>query len=91
MQGLVIEQIQASFLETGKKKIIYLGDGGNDFCPSLKLVAGDCVMPRKNFPLWTRIQNNSELMKARVYEWNDGEELARVLLELVNNPSSEDR
>lgn len=63
----------------------------NDFCPTLKLVAGDCVMPRKNFPLLGRILKNSQLVKAKVYEWNDGEDLARILLKLINGRSNEDK
>ncbi|XP_073156952.1 thiamine phosphate phosphatase-like protein [Henckelia pumila] len=75
-KGRVIERIQA---ETGCKRLIYIGDGMNDFCPTLKLVAADFVMPRKNFPLWSHISNNLELVKAKVCEWSDGEELAKIL------------
>lgn len=83
-----MEQIQASIFESGRsKKLIYIGDGMNDFCPTLKLVAGDSVMPRKNFPLWNRIMENSQLVKANIYEWGDGEDLARILLKLINSYS----
>lgn len=75
-KGRVIERIQS---ETGSKRLIYIGDGMNDFCPTLKLVAADCVMPRKNFPLWGHLSNNLELVKAKVCEWSDGEELAKIL------------
>uniref|UniRef100_A0A5B7BHE1 Putative inorganic pyrophosphatase 3 n=1 Tax=Davidia involucrata TaxID=16924 RepID=A0A5B7BHE1_DAVIN len=89
-KGLVIERIQASISENRKKRIIYLGDGRGDFCPSLKLGEGDHVMPRKNFPLWERICNNPMLIKAGVDEWSDGEELERILLQLIDSMSVED-
>ncbi|KAF8396474.1 hypothetical protein HHK36_018097 [Tetracentron sinense] len=89
-KGLVIERIQASASVEGKKRIIYLGDGRGDFCPSLKLWEGDYMMPRKNFPVWELICGNPMLMKAEVHEWSDGEELERVLLHLINMISIEE-
>ncbi|KAK6147735.1 hypothetical protein DH2020_018647 [Rehmannia glutinosa] len=89
-KGCVIEQIQASIYKSQSKRIIYVGDGRNDFCPTLKLVAGDCVMPKKNFPLWSRIMKNSELVKAKVYDWGDSEDLAKTLLQVINSMSDED-
>ncbi|KAG5527781.1 hypothetical protein RHGRI_028653 [Rhododendron griersonianum] len=83
-KGLVIEQIQASISEKGKVRMIYLGDGRGDFCPSLKLGEGDHVMPRKDFPLWKRICDNRTIIKAKVYEWSNGEELERILSQLVD-------
>ncbi|XP_058214223.1 inorganic pyrophosphatase 2-like [Rhododendron vialii] len=83
-KGLVIEQIQASISEKGKVRMIYLGDGIGDFCPSLKLGEGDHVMPRKDFPLWERICDNGTIIKAKVYEWSNGEELERILSQLVD-------
>ncbi|XP_057467826.1 thiamine phosphate phosphatase-like protein [Actinidia eriantha] len=89
-KGLVISQIQASIAEKGKSRIIYLGDGRGDFCPSLKLGEGDYVMPRKNFPLWKKICDNRKLIKAEVHEWSNGEELERILIRLIDTKSNED-
>lgn len=83
-KGVVIERIKATMFAEGKRKIIYLGDGIGDFCPSLKLNEGDYVMPRKNFPLWELICRNSMLIKADVHDWCDGEELEQVLLQIIN-------
>lgn len=80
---MIIERIQASLAKEGKKTMIYLGDGSGDFCPSLKLKEGDYVMPRKNFPVWDLICQNRELVRAKIDEWSDGEELERVLLKLI--------
>lgn len=89
-KGSVIEQIQSSISESQRKRLIYVGDGRNDFCPTLKLDAGDFVMPRMNFPLFDRILNNPALVKAKVHEWSNWEELATILHELINNISNEE-
>ncbi|XP_051150183.1 thiamine phosphate phosphatase-like protein [Andrographis paniculata] len=83
-KGGVIKQIQASMLDGPSKRLIYIGDGKNDLCPTLTLVEGDFVMPRKNYSLWKHILKNLRLVKAKVCEWNDGADLARILIELVN-------
>ncbi|KAE7998581.1 hypothetical protein FH972_003112 [Carpinus fangiana] len=83
-KGLVIDQIQASISESGKKRFIYLGDGNGDYCPTLKLGESDYVMPRKNYPLWNRICSKPMLMKAQVHEWSTGEELERILKHLID-------
>ncbi|CAL5360399.1 unnamed protein product [Camellia sinensis] len=88
-KGLVIEQIQASISEKGKKKMIYLGDGRGDYCPSLKLGERDHVMPRKDFPLWKTICDNRTLIKAEVHGWSNGEELERILIQLIEANSTE--
>ncbi|GJT62823.1 inorganic pyrophosphatase 2-like protein [Tanacetum coccineum] len=82
-KGKVIERIQSIFGTEEKKKIIYLGDGAGDFCPSLKLVDGDFMMPRKDFPVWELICNNRDLVKAEIHEWTNGEDLEQILLGLV--------
>lgn len=92
-KGLIIERIQASILSMeGKKKtkMIYLGDGLGDYCPSLKLNEGDYLMPRKNFPVWDLISKNSKLVKAEIHEWSNGEELEYILLQIINKISKEE-
>ncbi|CAI0462112.1 unnamed protein product [Linum tenue] len=83
-KGLIIERIQATIAkEVGNKKLIYLGDGAGDYCPSLKLTELDYVMPRMNFPVWELISRNPILIKAEIHEWSDGEDLEHVLLQIV--------
>jgi len=90
MQGMIVERIQAILAKEGKKRMIYLGDGIGDFCPSLKLREGDFVMPRKDFPAWNLINENRRLVKAAVHEWTDGEELENILLQLINTINIEE-
>ncbi|OMO91622.1 HAD-superfamily hydrolase, subfamily IB, PSPase-like protein [Corchorus olitorius] len=87
-KGLVLDDIYASAPEGGKQKFIYLGDGGGDYCPTLKLQDTDHVMPRKNYPLWNRIFSDPALVKAAVHEWTNGEELEKTLLHLINTIST---
>ncbi|KAM0031986.1 putative hydrolase [Helianthus debilis subsp. tardiflorus] len=90
-KGKVIERIQSTFKNEKDKKIIYLGDGAGDFCPILKLVKGDYMMPRKDFPVWDLICKNRELVKSEIHEWTNGEDLERILLHIITSLiSSED-
>ncbi|KAK8678718.1 hypothetical protein V6N13_144207 [Hibiscus sabdariffa] len=82
---MIMERIQTSL--EGKKRIIYLGDGVGDYCPTLRLGKKDHVMPRKNFPVWDLICRNPMLIQAEIHEWSDGEDLERVLLQLINTVS----
>ncbi|KAG6589983.1 Thiamine phosphate phosphatase-like protein [Cucurbita argyrosperma subsp. argyrosperma] len=82
-KGLVIDQIRASKTEKNDF-FIYIGDGRGDFCPTLRLEEGDHVMPRKLYPLSDRINSNQMLVKAKIHEWSDGNELEKILLQLVD-------
>ncbi|KAK7389618.1 hypothetical protein VNO78_24797 [Psophocarpus tetragonolobus] len=88
-KGLVIERIQNSLATAGKKKIIYLGDGNGDFCPSLRLKDSDYLMPRTEFPLSDLVSKNSNKIKAEVHGWKDGKELEHVLLHVINKAIGE--
>ncbi|XP_061350312.1 inorganic pyrophosphatase 2-like [Gastrolobium bilobum] len=88
-KGLVIGKIQNSVGDAEKKKLIYLGDGNGDFCPSLKLKDSDHLMPRMNFPLCDLVSKNSNKIKAEVHAWRDGEELEQVLLHIINKAIGE--
>ncbi|XP_076958096.1 inorganic pyrophosphatase 2-like [Bidens hawaiensis] len=87
-KGKIIERIQATL--ENKRIIIYLGDGAGDFCPSLKLTKEDYMMPRKDFPVWELICKNRQLLQANVHEWIDGEDLERVLIQLITTIISTD-
>ncbi|KAL0297674.1 UNVERIFIED_CONTAM: Inorganic pyrophosphatase 2 [Sesamum radiatum] len=86
-KGMIIERIQASIAKEGKKRMMYLGEGSGDFCPSLKLNEGDFMMPRKNYPVWDLICENRALLRAEIHDWSNGAELGRILLELIEKIS----
>lgn len=47
-------------------------------------------MPRKNFPVWALICKDPSLVKAKIYEWSDGEDQERILHQLINKISMEE-
>ncbi|KAJ3691953.1 hypothetical protein LUZ60_012303 [Juncus effusus] len=85
-KGKIMEKIKESIYKEGiKQRLIYLGDGKGDYCPSLKLTEKDQVMPRKNYPLWDLIYTNPNDLKAQIHDWSDAVDLERVLLRLVQS------
>ncbi|KAF3324469.1 inorganic pyrophosphatase 2-like protein [Carex littledalei] len=83
-KGKIIEKIISPVNAEGRKNIIYLGDGKGDYCPSLKLCKEDYVMPRDKYPLSVLISDNTDLVKATVHRWSNGEEIERILSELIS-------
>ncbi|KAL6559939.1 hypothetical protein OROGR_005056 [Orobanche gracilis] len=90
-KGMIIERIQASLTKEGNRRIIYLGDGVGDFCPSLKLKEGDFMMPRKNFPVWDLVRENRAILRAEVHEWTNGKDMEMILLELIEQIKIQER
>ncbi|KQK09515.1 inorganic pyrophosphatase 1 [Brachypodium distachyon] len=79
-KGQVLDRIRASSVG---KRVIYLGDGRGDYCPSLRLGRDDFVMPRRGFPVWDLICENPGLLQAEVHPWSDGGDMEETLLRLV--------
>lgn len=65
-------------------KVAYIGDGNNDFCPSLKLRKHDLLFPRDGFKLIERINNgNTNKVQASIHLWNDGKDILNILQNCV--------
>ncbi|KAK9677160.1 hypothetical protein RND81_11G124500, partial [Saponaria officinalis] len=79
------EMIKRILSEEGNKRIVYLGDGAGDYCPSLKLRECDHVLPRKNFPVWNLICDKPLLIKAKIHEWSDGVKFEQVLVSTIQD------
>ncbi|KAL9225601.1 hypothetical protein vseg_001506 [Gypsophila vaccaria] len=86
-KGEVIKRIVS---EERNKRIIYLGDGAGDYCPSLILRESDHVLPRKNFPVWDLISRNPSLIRAKIHGWSDGAEFEQVLLSTIEDVISKE-
>lgn len=56
----------------GFDKIVYVGDGGNDFCPLLRMRKGDLACVRKNMELHERIkqEGDKEGIKVDIELWD---------------------
>ncbi|KAF7697929.1 hypothetical protein HF521_004439 [Silurus meridionalis] len=65
------------------QRVLYVGDGANDFCPALTLATGDVAFPRRDFPMHRLIQEMYEAQpgkfKARVVPWSSGEDIITEL------------
>ncbi|EEE56590.1 hypothetical protein OsJ_05950 [Oryza sativa Japonica Group] len=71
-------------LAARRRRVVYVGDGRGDYCPSLKLTEMDYVMPRKGYPVWDLIAGGDRAaVRADVREWADFEDLEAVLLGIV--------
>ena len=75
-KGSVLERWRAG-VESPYTCVVYVGDGGGDYCPSVRLSEGDIVMCRKDWTLHKNIrgQRGGAVVRARVVPWADGAEL----------------
>ncbi|KAH7299619.1 hypothetical protein KP509_24G021100 [Ceratopteris richardii] len=81
-KGRIIEKIQSEMLLS--KRVIYVGDGCGDYCPTLRLREGDFVLPRKEYPLWEMLNEKSAHVRAAVHPWATGAEMKVLLMNLIN-------
>ncbi|XP_022065743.2 pyridoxal phosphate phosphatase PHOSPHO2 [Acanthochromis polyacanthus] len=75
---------QQSDRGVGYKQIFYVGDGGNDLCPTSCLRDHDVVMPRKGYTLEKLLaklegQEGNASVKAGVIAWSSGTEILQEL------------
>ncbi|EPQ29326.1 uncharacterized protein PFL1_03081 [Pseudozyma flocculosa PF-1] len=66
-------------------RIIYVGDGGNDYCPVLRLGANDLALVRRYRGLETRIAREGNV-KAGIRYWAGAWEVEGILGELRGEP-----
>lgn len=67
-------------------RIMYIGDGWNDLCPSLKLAAKDAVFPRFGYRLHKMIVEKIEgadHIQAAIYPFNSGIDILNVIKRIV--------
>ncbi|KAJ3607879.1 hypothetical protein NHX12_024930 [Muraenolepis orangiensis] len=73
------------------RRVLYVGDGANDVCPSLALGPGDVVFPRRDFPMHRLLEAAAGAggavsggpLKAQVVPWSSGEDVVACLQTLV--------
>ena len=65
--------------------IAYVGDGVNDFCPTLRLRETDLVFPRRNFGLDKHIAKGRDKVAATVRPWDTGFDIMNALKEFLRN------
>ena len=72
-------QVLMDYAGDNYEKILYTGDGTNDFCPSMNLSGNALVMPRKGYSLEKLLHFSN--CQAEVKTWNDGYEIISFLQE----------
>ncbi|NXP50342.1 PHOP1 phosphatase, partial [Heliornis fulica] len=69
------------------ERVFYVGDGANDFCPSMTLTSADVAFPRKGYPMHHMTQEMEKkqpgAFQATVIPWESAVEVARYLQELL--------
>jgi len=63
--------------------VAFVGDGENDFCPTLRLQEYDIVFPRRGFPLDEHITKGRDKVRARVRPWDTGFDIINALKEVL--------
>jgi pyridoxal phosphate phosphatase PHOSPHO2 len=80
-KGSVLEALRLQWPEA---RIIYVGDGGGDYCPATRLAAADLVLARhvegrRPFGLWDKLgRGEAGRVAARCSAWATGEDLYRI-------------
>ncbi|XP_056153714.1 probable phosphatase phospho1 [Lampris incognitus] len=69
------------------QRVLYIGDGANDVCPSLALGPRDTAFPRRNFPMHQLLEKMQQCQpaafKANLVPWISGEDVVGHLKKLV--------
>ncbi|OQS04671.1 transmembrane protein [Thraustotheca clavata] len=64
-------------------KVVYIGDGGGDFCPASQLTSNDYVLAREGFELSKRLAANP--CAVNICLWNTGEDIANLFEKYQQN------
>uniref|UniRef100_A0A7I4BDY8 Uncharacterized protein n=1 Tax=Physcomitrium patens TaxID=3218 RepID=A0A7I4BDY8_PHYPA len=77
-KGLILDSVRLGSSENLNKRVIYIGDGGGDYCPSLKLIHGDHILARHGFPLLKFLKANIGSVKANLHEWTTARDVEKL-------------
>ena len=77
------KEILEKYLSENKNqysRLLYAGDGGNDFCPLYVMNENDLMFARKGYALEKKISKTQkgemkEKIKAEIFSWNDAIEI----------------
>ncbi|GLE05499.1 hypothetical protein PINS_up014522 [Pythium insidiosum] len=74
-KGRIVEELRRRIAPT--ERVIYVGDGGNDFCPATILESSDVILARADDKnnLLTKIRNHAHRVKAEVVPWSTGQDV----------------
>jgi pyridoxal phosphate phosphatase PHOSPHO2 len=67
-------------------RVIYVGDGGGEICPSLRLRPNDAICARVGFPLHDKLTGkDAPLLVGQLRPWADGRELLAHFTDALSN------
>jgi pyridoxal phosphate phosphatase PHOSPHO2 len=79
--------ILREYLENRKNqidKVVYVGDGENDYCPALSLNDNDVLFPREKWGLHKKLEDGSkEDLRCRTILWSSGEVIKQELCKII--------
>jgi len=78
-KSYILRDIIAS---VGRKRIIYVGDGGNDYCPCTILGKDDFILARKDLPLHKHLRKDTSI-QASVISWETSSDYYLHLQEIL--------
>ncbi|EFJ18355.1 hypothetical protein SELMODRAFT_113032 [Selaginella moellendorffii] len=81
-KGLILDRILSS--KPAENRVVYIGDGRGDICPSLRLKVDDHLLARVEFPLAKHIENNREIFKANLHLWSSPKDIENHLLDILD-------
>lgn len=76
-KGVVLKNLMERSI--GPFRIVYVGDGSNDFCAALQLRSEDIVLFRKGYPLERKIKCTNMCLRATSIGWSTPEELKQLV------------
>lgn len=79
-KGKVLAGLMSKYLDY---RLVYVGDGGNDYCPAKRVPATGYVLPRKGFRLERRINERGQV-HAVVRSWGTPEELQSIVYDILS-------
>ena len=65
------------------KRVVYVGDGANDFCAVLSLGPNDIALARNGFPLADRIMRDPTAVRCRMAFWDSHDDLPLLFKDTV--------
>jgi len=80
-KGLLLKAYVRGQRQKGRefKRVVYIGDGRNDYCPVLRLRAYDIVFARDGFGLKSSLLNREYDVAAVTYFWKSADQIGRIL------------
>ena len=73
-------------------QVVYIGDGGGDFCPALRLCSSDTVLCRQDYPLHkkcvaAKTEQSQHQLAASVVQWLSGNDILASFQDMFKSSS----